>query len=435
MTAAPAHDRRRKGGLWHHRDFRLLWIGESTSQVGTAVTSIVLPLVAIDVLHASTFLVSILAACLWAPWLVLGLPAGAWIDRLPRRPVMLACDAVSLLGFLSVPVAGWLGVLTAGQLVAVALIGGGSSVFFSTAYDVYLPSLIDPVDLTEGNAKLTGSRSAAQIAGPGIGGVLAGTAGAATGLLADAVSFAVSLLCLTLIRSREQPVGPHRAGRRHLAGEVKDGLRFVAADPFLRPQLLFAAAGNLFLTGLDALLVLFLVRTLGLASGIVGALVAAGGVGGIAGAVVARPLARRWGTCRAVVIVVTGGLPWALLLPLTAPGAGLIFFVGASFAFGAAVVAANVIIAAFRQTYVPAGMLGRVTACAMTVSFSAMPAGALIAGGLGQAIGVRNALWILCAGIAASALIFLASRMRHVRDFPDTPDRAVAASATSSSAP
>jgi MFS family permease len=419
-TATTAADVRR-GGLWRHRDFRVFWTGETTSEVGSAVTIVALPLVAVESLHASTFVVTLLTASTWLPWLVLGLPAGAWVDRLPRRPVMLACDAVSFAAFASVPVAAWTGVLSVPQLVAVALVAGGASVFFTTAYQVYLPSVVDRGDLTEANARLTGSRSAAQVAGPGLGGVIAQAAGATSGLLADAVSFAVSFVCLTAIRGREDPVAVGGAAGRHLGREVREGLRFVATDGFLRSQLAFGAFANFFLTGIEALQVVFLVRTVGAGAGIVGLLLALGFAGGVVGAAAARPLASRWGTSRTILIVAGGGLPFALLLPLSSSGAGLVLFVGATFMVAAGVVASNVITASFRQTYVPARMLGRVSSCVMTVSYATMPAGALLAGLLGQALGIRTALWGLSAGIAASSLFCLLSPMRRLRDLPPAP--------------
>ncbi|MFY1672056.1 MFS transporter [Plantactinospora sp. WMMB334] len=125
--------------LHRHRDFRLLWLGQAGSSFGASVTSVALPLTAVAVLGAGTFQVALLTAAAWLPWLLVGLPAGAWVDRLPRRPVMVTCDLVAAALFLSVPVAGWLGLLTVGHLLAVALAGGTVSVFFKTAYQVYLP--------------------------------------------------------------------------------------------------------------------------------------------------------------------------------------------------------------------------------------------------------------------------------------------------------
>jgi MFS family permease len=153
-SAARQSRSRRVGGLWWQRDFRLLWIGETTSKLSTAVTYIAMPLAAVLTLHASTFMVGLLEALAWLPWLVVGLPAGAWVDQLPRRPIMLVCDLASLVLLASVPVAAWCGVLTIGQLLVVALLTGTASVFFFTAYQAYLPAVVARDDLAEGNAKL-----------------------------------------------------------------------------------------------------------------------------------------------------------------------------------------------------------------------------------------------------------------------------------------
>jgi len=159
---------RRLGGLLWQRNFRLLWIGETVSGVGNAMAVVGVPLLAVTVLHASTFAVAALTAAAYLPWLAIGLPAGAWVDRLSCRPLMITCDVVSALLYASLPAAAWMGVLTTGQLVVVALLAGVANVFFTTAYRVYLPSLISAAELIEGNAKLQGSASAAAIGGCGV---------------------------------------------------------------------------------------------------------------------------------------------------------------------------------------------------------------------------------------------------------------------------
>ncbi|MGH8939518.1 MAG: MFS transporter, partial [Actinomycetes bacterium] len=150
---------RERGGLLRSRDFRLLWTGETTSVLGSSIAVVALPLVAVVTLQASTFAVWLLTAAAWLPWLLIGLPAGAWVDRRPKRPVMLVCNSVSMLVFLSVPVAAWAGLLTMTQLIVVALAGGVAKVFFNVAYRAYLPSLVEKKDLQEANEKLQGSES------------------------------------------------------------------------------------------------------------------------------------------------------------------------------------------------------------------------------------------------------------------------------------
>ncbi len=173
--------RRGRLGLLAVREFRLLWIGETTSSFGSSISSVALPLVALT-LHASVFAISALTAAAWLPWLVIGLPAGAWVDRLARRWVMMAADLVSLAAFASIPVAAALGCLTVAQLLVVALLGGSAKVFFATAYKAFMPALLPAGDLLEGgNAKLQGSEQVSQVVGPGAAGLIAQAATAVGG--------------------------------------------------------------------------------------------------------------------------------------------------------------------------------------------------------------------------------------------------------------
>jgi MFS family permease len=406
----------KRGGLWRQRNFALFWTGESISEVGNSVTIVVIPLVAIETLHTSTFIVTLLTAMVWLPWLIIGVPAGTWVDRLPPRAVMLTCDAISLAAFASIPVAAWAGVLTVAQLIAVTLIAGTATVFFRSAYQVLLPEIVDEADLTEGNAKLMGSREVAMIAGPGLGGAIAQLAGPAVGLLADAISFGVSFACLTAVRNPR-----NRRPAKAAAKGALQGLRFVWHDPYLRVTTAFATLANLALTGVDALIVVFLVRTVGQSGGAAGVIVGTLGIGGVLGALIARPMGNRFGTARAMLIAGSGGLCFALLLPLTHAGLGLAFAIVAFIFIACGVVVGNVIGASFRQHYVPPEILGRVSSATMTVAFAAMPAGALIAGALATTLGIRNALWILTALISASGLLYVPTRFRKLRDLPRRP--------------
>jgi MFS family permease len=416
-----AGEPRRRGGLFWHRDFRLLWFGETTSRLGSTVSSVAVPLVAVATLHASTFQVGLLVAASWLPWLVIGLPAGAWVDRLPRRPVLVGCDVISLLAFLSVPIAASAAALTIAHLLAVALVAGTAGVFFQTAYQVYLPSLLTPDDLPEGNAKLQGSESAAQVAGPGLAGLLAALFGAVSGLLADAASFLVSAGCLLSIRSREPA---RRATRRTttLRTEIVEGLRFVAGDPYLRVLTAFGAASNLALTGYQAILIVFLVRDVGLSAAVVGGLLAAMSLGGVLGATLATRIGRRFGTAHGTLLCELGAAPFGLLIPLTGAGPRLALPVVGGIVVGAGIVAGNVLKGSFRQTYSPRHLLGRITVSMQLLNYGTIPAGALLAGTLGTTLGVRATIWIMTASLTPAALVLLIGPLRRHRDLPTRPN-------------
>ena len=398
------------------RDFRLLWTGETTSFLGTSIGGIALPLVALDVLHASTFLVSALTAAAWLPWLVIGLPVGAWVDRLPRRLVLIVADLVSLVAFASVPVAAWCGVLTSAQLLLAALVGGVAGVFFQTAFRAMLPSMLAREDLLEGNSRLQGSQQVANVAGPGAAGLIAQAAGPVFGVLANAVSFAVSALCLGVIRVRE----PQRvATLRRLTREIAEGLEIVVKDPLLRVTTVSGSLMNLTLVGFQAVLVVFLVRVLGFDSGVTGVLIALTSLGGVAGAFLAGPAAWRLGTARFALLSKVAITPAGLLIPLASKGPGVAFFVAGNVLLIAGVVAGNVIWQGWVQSYYPARLLGRVSTSTQVVNYGAIPLGALLAGVLATHLGVRNTLWIMLSGLVASSFILFASRLPRMRDLPE----------------
>lgn len=409
-------------GLLRDQDFRLFWIGETTSALGTNIGRLALPLVAVVTLHARAFQVSLLTALTWLPWLLVSLPAGAWVDRLPRRPVMLVCDSVSLLVLLSVPVAAWTGALTFAHLLVVALLVGAAAVFFQTAYQVYLPELVDRSDLPEANAKLQGSEAAAQVAGPGAAGLIAQAVGAVAGLLADAISFAISALCLLRMRPRERtaPTEPP-ASREGLRTQIASGLRFLAGDPYLRVLTCYGAVSNLALTGYQAILVVFLVRDVGADPALVGTLIAGMSIGGLLGATLATTVGCRLGSARGMLIANFAAGPFALLIPLTAPGPRLSLVVIGGIGVGAAVVAGNVLKASFRQTYTPRPLLGRVIVGMQFLNYGTIPLGALLGGALAAHLGLRVTIWIMVGGVALAPLALLIGPLRRDRDFPQEP--------------
>ncbi|MFE3947507.1 MFS transporter [Streptomyces sp. NPDC059118] len=415
-----AEKRPPRSGLLRHHDFRLLWLGETTNRVGINITGVAMPLVAVVTLDASTFWVSVLAAAPWLPWLLIGLPAGAWVDRMRRRPIMLICNLVPLVLLASVPVAGWLGVLTMTQLLVVALINGFAAVFFGISYKVYLPSIVESEDLQEANAKLQGSESVAQVAGLGGGGLLAQAFGAASGLLVNSVTFLVSALCLLGIRRTEpRPEKPeeHRALRQ----DIKEGVRYAFKDPYLRVLTLYGTATNLLLTAEAAILPVFIIRELGVPEGATGWLLASSSIGGILGATTAKRLIARFGSARGLLIATIASAPFALLIPMTGTDWTLSALVVGSAVLSLGVVLANVIQGAFRQRYCPPHLLGRVSASVSVANFGAIPFGSLLGGILGTALGLRPTLWLLTAGLALTPLLLLIGPLRQRRDLPVAP--------------
>lgn len=409
-----------RGGLRANRDFRLLWIGETTNRVGINITAVAMPLVATVTLKESLFSVSLLAAAPWLPWLLIGLPAGAWVDRMRRRPIMQICNLVSLVLLASVPVAGWLGILTLTQLLFVALINGFAAVFFGISYKVYVPSIVGPEDLQEANAKLQGSESVAQVAGLGGGGLLAQVFGATSGLLVNSATFLVSALCLSGIREKE-PIPEKPTERPALMQDIKEGLRFAFKDPYLRVLTLYGTVTNLLLTAEAAILPVFILRGLGVPEGATGWLLASSSIGGILGAANAQRLIARFGSARGLLVATVFSAPFALLIPLTHKNWTLSALVVGSAVLSLGVVLANVIQGAFRQRYCPPQLLGRVSASISVANFGAIPIGSLLGGTLGTVLGMRPTLWLLTAGLALTPLLLLIGPLRGRRDLPVAP--------------
>jgi MFS family permease len=401
------------------RDFRLLWFGQTVSWLGTAATQVGAPLVAVTTLHASALQVGLLGAAVWLPWVLVGVPAGTLVDRLPRRPILVACDLVSAVLMVSVPVAAWLGLLSMTHLLLVAFLAGVAEVFSATAGQVFLPAVLPADQLPAGNARLQGGESAAQVAGPGLAGLLAHLGGPVTALAADAASFLVSATAMLRIKARDRHVPD--PGRESLLAAARVGLRFVARDRYLRVLASAGSAANFALTAYQTVLVLFLVREVGLGAGAIGLLLSVASLGGVAGAVLAGPVTRRLGSARGLFALEAASGVSALLIPLTTGGQGLAWLVVGNAGVAAFVVAGNVINASFRQRYCPPELLGRVTASMRVVNYGTMPVAAVAAGALATAVGLRTTMWIGTAGVLAAAMLLLVGPLTRRRDLPDTP--------------
>lgn len=400
----------RGGLLRRNHEFRLLWYSETAGNFGSSVTAVAAPLAAVSVLHASAFDVSLLTAAAWLPWLIVGLPAGVWIDRMARRPILLASNAVKLVLYLAIPSAYWLGLFTIGQLLLLTLFAGAANVFFRTAYSAYLPALVANEDKAEANAKLHGSESAAQIAGLGSSGLITQLAGATNGLLAEASTFLVSHICLSRIRYREPAPETVDRPRGALRREVGEGLSLVLQDPYMRPLTLYGAAFNLIMTGFQSLQIVFLVRDIGLSAGMIGALATVGGLGGIAGALMVRRITSRVGTARALLVFELITPPAVAMILLANKGPGLLLIVVGAAGASLGLVASNIINATFFQQYCASDVLGRVNATSSFLLYGTMPVGAVLGGALASGLGIRTAMWTLTVGLALTELILTPPR-------------------------
>ncbi len=414
------------GALLGHRDFRLLWGGETVSELGSQVSLLAIPLLAVRTLHATTFEMGLLTAASTAAFLVVGLPAGVWVDRIRRRRVMIAADLGRLFALGSVPIAYAVGALTLAQLFVVTLASGVLTVFFDVAYQSYLPSLVGREHVVEGNAKLTGSAQVAAVAGPGVAGGLVQAIGSAAAVLVDSASFLVSAAAVAAIRTPEPKPQAPRGGHPHLVHDIAEGLRFVFHNVLLRAIAATTASSNFFSGIAAAVEIVFLVREVHASPGVIGLLFSLGGVGGVLGAFAAGPIARRFGGARATLIGI-GGNVGGVLIPLTRPGPGLVLF-GIGFMITSFfVVVYNVNQVSFRQRLCPDRLLGRMNATIRFVVWGVLPIGALIGGVLGSQIGLRPTLWVGVLGEMLAGVWLLASPMRTMRDFPEMPEHTPAA--------
>jgi MFS family permease len=411
-----AVERPRRGGLWHHREFRRLWIGESVSQFGSTISQLALPLVAILVMHASTFEVGLLVTFEMAAFLLVGLPAGAWVDRMRFRAVLIVNDVLRALALASVPLAQWLNVLTIGQLYAVALLTGVCTVFFDVAYQSYLPELVDREQLVDANAKLQASESVSQIAGPSVGGALIEVLTAPYAVLLDAVSFLWSASWVAAIQAR--PPKPARRPDRNLRREIGEGLRFVLGNRMLRSIAMCTGSSNLFSSMAAGVSFVLLARELNLSPGLIGLLGSASAIGGLAGSLVARRFAERVGQGPAIWISALATGPFGFVMPFVQRDWTLALLAFAEAAMWLSVVIYNITQVSFRQGLCPPALLGRMNATMRFLVWGTLPLGGFLGGVLGETIGVRQTLLVVAVGGALTFLPVFLSPLRTMRELP-----------------
>lgn len=408
------------GALGSRRSAALFWrffTASTISSAGDSVTAVALPLTAVELLHASSFEVSWLTAATYTAWLLIGLPAGVIVQRLPLRGTQVAMDLIRAAALASIPVAVWAGHLTIVQLVLAALVVGMCAVIFDVGNSTFLPFIVSREQLTERNSLMSGSAAVTQLGGPSLGGVLVQLFTAPVALLADVTSYVVSAVLLVSLPRPRQP-RPARDRTSTLA-LIKDGCQFVLRHAVIGPCTLCVTIGNFVSGGLLALTPVFLVRTLGAPPWLVGTLIASEGLGTLAGAALTPRLAKRAGTARAVLLAESVSAVLALAMPAARDTWGY-----AAFAFGGAGLASGVVVASvltrtYRQIASPPELYPRVMATVRFISWGVIPFGALAAGATASVLGNRTALLLLCLLNFGAPASLLLSKVRSCRDLTD----------------
>ncbi|MFG3051353.1 MFS transporter [Kitasatospora sp. NPDC048239] len=402
--------------MLRNQGFRLLISAAAVSKLGTSVNSLALPLAAVFALHASAGQVGLLAMLGTLSFLLIGLPAGAWIDRMRKRPVMIAADLARAALFGSVPAAWLLDVLTIHQLYLVALLSGAATVFFDVAVQSHLPDLVGREQLTDANSHLVTVDAITQVGGRSAGGFLVSLLSAPAAVAVDAVSYLWSAACLRRIRQPEPQ--PRQRADRSLASEVRQGLRFVFGHPLLRPIALAGAATNLSVQLCQTVLPVVFVRELDLPGSAIGLFFATGGIGVFLGSLSARWLTRRFGAGRVLWLMGLAVAPLGVLVALVDRGPALWLAAGAWLVTTCKVGIDNVIKVSFRQHATPDPLLGRMNATMRVVLTGSLTIGAALAALLGEFASPRTALWIGATGLATAWIPILCSPLRTTRHLP-----------------
>jgi hypothetical protein len=412
------------GSALRGRDFRLLWTAETISKTGSAVTTFALPLVALQTLGASTLMMGVLNAMIWLPWLVIGLQAGAWADRRSQRPLMIGCQLASAVLIVSVPLLAWLDALTMGYILVIAFATGCTTVVFTAAYNAFVPQLVGKSELLGANTRLMGSEQAANVAGPGIGGLITQISSAIVGLFIDAFSFLVSAALLWKIKVREPSDrldGRTEAPKTTYRADIRAAIAFVARDPYLRIITASMACTNLLMGGIQALVVVFLIQGAGLSPWAVGATTIVISVGGLLGAFVASKVSARLGSARTLLTAPVTDF-FLVAFPFAGHGALLVLALAGTLVWATGVVVRSVTASAFRQAYCPPGMRGRVAMTVRFITFGVWPLGSLLGGVLGTVFDIRTALFILVVTNVVKDVLLFIGPLKHNRDLPTESD-------------
>lgn len=412
-------------------DFLKLWLGQTVSEFGSRISRAGIPLIAVITLTASPNQMALLAAAASLPVLLFGLVAGVWVDRLRRRPILIAMDLARLALLLTIPAAALTGHLSIGLLYVITAALSVMGLIFQNAYHAYLPSLVEREHVIEANSRLSTSESLAEIGGPALAGVLIQVISAPFAIIFDAITFLVSAVSASLIRKPEPAPHPP-AERGSVWAEIREGVGVVAASPVLRTLAIALALRSFTGNFYGVLYDIFGIRDLGLTPSLLGLAIAAGGIGALLGALLSSRVSKRFGLGRTMIgcLLVSGAV--GLLTPLAGGSQTLataMLIVPQIVGDGAMMVFwINSI--SLQQMVVPNHLLGRTNATFGFLSEGVGPAGALIAGALATALGARTTLLISVLGGLATAVWFSRSPVRHLQSFElpeaaDEPETAV----------
>jgi MFS family permease len=412
--------------LFRHPDFLKLWTAETISVFGSAITQLALPLIAATVLDVTPFEFGLLTTIEFLPFILFSLPAGVWVDRLRRRPILILGDLGRALAIASIPIAFYFDALTIWQLYIVGFINGILTVFFDVAYQSYLPSVVERDQLVDGNSKLEITRSASQILGPGLAGILIGFFRAPFAMVLDAVSYFVSALFLTWIRRPEPPIVAHdevaSGPKPSMRQEISVGLRYVTGHRWLRNIAATTGTSNLFGNVVNAILILYLVDERGLGAEAIGFAFSVASVGFLVGALTTNRLTSRVGVGRMLVASAIGFsvsnlpiafAPDALIWPALAISGLIGGFCGTAW---------NINQVSLRQAITPTRMQGKMNATMRFIVWGTIPLGAILGGALGGIIGLHETIIVGAIGGLLAFIPVTLSSVRHIVTMPEHVD-------------
>jgi MFS family permease len=402
--------------LWHHREFLKLWGGQSISELGSGISQVALPSVAVLILHATPFQLGVIGALTFLPFLLLSLGAGVAVDRLPRRALMIAADSGRMLLLGSIPISFALGVLSLNQIYFVAFLTGACTVFFDVGYQAYLLGLVGRANLIEGNAKLQTSSSVVQIIGPGLAGFLVQIVGSARSVAVDALSYLASIISLALIR--EQQKLRVESSHERIWSQLTEGIRHVWHQPLLRIITVTGATHNFGAMMSNSLFFYFAYQILHLPPVLLGFAIAVGGLGAVMGSIGTGSVVRRLGVGRTLIVTqLLTGVAF-LILPLSASAVPLLFVTVSQLLLGLQRPIHNITQLSLRQAITPDRLQGRMNASIRMVIWGIYPLGALFGGWMGTRVGVVATLVAGGAVCLAAAAWPALQPMRSLRELP-----------------